>query len=41
MQVNCGSILNKSLDSGNLIDACNPHVMIGTEPWLREEVSDA
>jgi hypothetical protein len=33
MQVNCRSILDKSLYFWNLIGAYNPDVMIGTESW--------
>jgi hypothetical protein len=40
MQVNFRSILNKSLDFWNLIDAYNPGVMLGTESCLRQEVSN-
>jgi hypothetical protein len=39
-QVNYRHILNKSLDFSNLIDAHNPDVIIGTESWLREELSN-
>ncbi|PNF40765.1 hypothetical protein B7P43_G17379 [Cryptotermes secundus] len=41
LQVNCRSILNNSLEFWNLIDAYNPDVIIGTESWLREEISNA
>jgi hypothetical protein len=41
LQVNCRSILNKSLDFWNLVDTYNPDVIIGTESWLREEISNA
>lgn len=34
------SILNKSLEFWNLIDTYNPDVIIGTESWLREEISN-
>jgi hypothetical protein len=40
IQINCRSILNKSLDFWNLIDAYNPNVIIGMESWLREELSN-
>jgi hypothetical protein len=41
LQVNCRSIFNKGLDFWNLIDTYNPDVVIGTESWLREEISNA
>jgi hypothetical protein len=41
MQVNCRSVLNKSLEFWNLIDTYNPDVIIGTESWLREYIGNA
>ncbi|KDR16512.1 hypothetical protein L798_09946 [Zootermopsis nevadensis] len=41
LHVNWRSILNKSLDFWNLVDTYNPDVVIGTESWLREEISNA
>jgi hypothetical protein len=41
MQVNCRSILNKSLEFWNLIDRYNADVIIGTESWIREEIGNA
>jgi hypothetical protein len=41
LQVNCRSILNKSSEFWNLVDTYNADVIIGTEPWLREEISNA
>jgi hypothetical protein len=41
LQVNCRSIRNKFLDFWTLVDTHNPDVIIGTESWLREEVSNA
>ena len=41
LQVNCRSICNKSLEFWNLIDTYNPDVVIGTESWLSEELSNA
>jgi hypothetical protein len=41
LQVNCRSILNKSLEFWNLIDTYNSYVIIGTESWLREDISNA
>jgi hypothetical protein len=29
------------MDFWNLVDIYNPDVIIGTEPWLREEISNA
>jgi hypothetical protein len=40
MQVNCRSIFNKSLDFFEF-DAYNPDAIIGTEPWLREDICNA
>jgi hypothetical protein len=41
LQLNCRSIYNKALDFWNLVDTYNPVVVIGTESWLREEISNA
>jgi hypothetical protein len=41
MQVNCRSILHKSLEFWNLIDTYNPDFIIGTESWLREDIGNA
>jgi hypothetical protein len=41
LQVNCNSIYNKTLDFCNLIDTYNPDVVIGTESWFSEEISNA
>ena len=41
LQVNCRSICNKFLEFWNLIDTYNPQVVIGTGPWLNEEINDA
>jgi len=41
LQVNCRSIYNKTLDFWNLADTYNPDVVIGTESWLSEEISNA
>jgi hypothetical protein len=41
LQVNCRIILNKSLDFWNLVDIYNPDDIIGTESWIREEISNA
>jgi hypothetical protein len=40
LQVNCRRILNKTLDFLNLVATYNPDVIIGTESWLREEISN-
>jgi len=39
LQINCRSIHNKTLDFWNLIDTCNPDVVIGTESCLGEEIN--
>jgi hypothetical protein len=41
LQVNCRSICNKILEFWNLIYTYNPDVVIGTESWLSEEISNA
>ena len=41
LQVNCRSIYIKILDFWNLIDTYNPDVVIGTESWFSEELSNA
>jgi hypothetical protein len=41
LQVNCRSIFSKALDFWNLVDTYNPDVVIGTESWLRDEISNA
>jgi hypothetical protein len=41
LQVNCGSIYNKTSDFWKLTDTYNPDVVIGTELWLSEEIIDA
>ena len=40
LQVNCRSIYNNILDIWNFIDTCNPDVIIGTESWLSEKISN-
>jgi hypothetical protein len=41
LQVNFRIIYNKTLDSLNLIDTCNPDVVIRTKSWLSEEIGNA
>jgi hypothetical protein len=41
LQVNCRNILHKSSDFFNLIGIYNLDVIIGTESWLREDISNA
>jgi len=41
LQVNCRSIYNKSLEFWNLVDMYNPHIIISTESWLREDIGNA
>jgi hypothetical protein len=41
LQVNCRSILNKSIEFWNLIYTYNPEVIIGMESWLREGIGNA
>ena len=40
LQVNCRSIYNKALELCNLVNMYNPDVVIGTESWLTEEISN-
>jgi hypothetical protein len=40
-KVNCGSILNKSMDFCNSIYTYTPDAITGMESWLREEISNA
>jgi hypothetical protein len=40
LQINCRSILNKSLDFWNLVHTYNPDDIICTESWLIEEISN-
>jgi hypothetical protein len=41
LQVNCRSIYNKAIEFWNFVDTYNPDVIIGTESWLKEEISNA
>jgi hypothetical protein len=41
LQVNCRNIHKKILEFCNLVDMCNPYVIIGTASWLREEINNA
>jgi hypothetical protein len=41
LQVNCRSILNRIFDFWNSVDTYNPDVTIGTESWLRDQISNA
>ena len=41
LQVNCRSIYNKTLEFWNLVDTYNPDVVMGTESWLKEDISNA
>jgi hypothetical protein len=40
LQVNCRSILNKTLEFWNLVHTCNPYVIKCSESWLREEINN-
>jgi hypothetical protein len=40
LHVNCRSIYNKALEFSNLVDTYNPDVVIGTESWLKEDLSN-
>jgi len=41
LQVNCRSVYNKAKELWNLVDTYNPDVVIGTESWLKENISSA
>ena len=41
LQVNCRSVYNKATKLWNLVDTYNPNVVIGTESWLKEDISSA
>ena len=41
LQVNCRSVYNEALEFWNLDDTYNPDVIIGTESWLKEDISNA
>jgi hypothetical protein len=40
LQVNCRSVLSIFLNFWNSVDIYNPDVIIYTELWLREEISN-
>ena len=41
LQIDCRSIYNKILDFWNSIETYNPHIVLGTESWLSDEISNA
>jgi hypothetical protein len=41
LQVNWRSVYNKAIKLWNLVDTYNPDVVIGTESWLKEDISNA
>ena len=41
LQVSCRSVYNKALEFWNLVDTNSPHVVIGTESWLKEDIGNA
>ena len=41
LQFNCTSVYNKALEFWDLGDTYNPDVVIGTELWLKEDISNA
>jgi hypothetical protein len=41
LQINRRSIYNKAIEFQNLVDTYNPHVIIGMESWLKEDISSA
>ena len=36
LQVNCRTVYSKALEFWNLVDTYNPHVVIGTESWIKD-----
>jgi hypothetical protein len=40
LHVNCRNIYNKTLEFWNSVDTYNPDIIIGMEPWLREEIGN-
>jgi hypothetical protein len=41
LQVNCRGVNNKALEFWNLFGTYNPDVVLGTESWLKEDISNA
>lgn len=41
LQVNCRSVVNKSLNLWNIIEIYNADIVIGTESWLSVDISNA
>jgi hypothetical protein len=39
LKFNCRSVYNRALELWNLLDTYNPDVVIGTESWLKEDIS--
>ncbi len=35
------SVINKEIEFWNLVDACDPDIVIGTESWLTEEIGSS
>jgi hypothetical protein len=40
LQVNCGSIYNKTLEFWNLVYTYNSDIITGTESWFREQMGN-
>jgi hypothetical protein len=40
LQVNCRSVYNKAVELWSLVDTYNPDVVIDTESWLKEDISN-
>lgn len=41
LQVNCRSIVNKTIEFWNLVDSCDADIVIGTESWLSDDVANS
>ena len=41
LEFNCRSVYINNLEFWNLVDTYNPDVVIGTESWIKEDISNA
>jgi len=41
LQFNCRNVYNIAIERWNLVDTYNPYVVISTESWLKEDISNA
>ena len=40
LSVNCQSVVNKRASFQNMVDSCNPDIVVATETWLRPDHAD-